>query len=49
VTAAAILHDVWLPNSGEPLWDFPLFFRYANTGLDVQESEMITDISLTLQ
>jgi AraC family transcriptional regulator len=43
------LYTQWLPDSGESLRDFPLFFHYVNVGPDVAEHEMITDIYLPLQ
>jgi AraC family transcriptional regulator len=42
------LFDEWLPNSGEQLRDFPLFFHYINVGADIPEHEMITDVYLPL-
>ncbi len=48
VAAAAYLHEVWLPNSGERLRAFPIFFHYVNVGPQVQEHEMITDVYLPL-
>lgn len=39
----------WLPNSGEELRDFPLFFHYVTRMPDVAEHEQITDIYLPLQ
>jgi len=48
VTAAAYLYEVWFPNSGETLRDFPIFFHYINVGPQVQEFEMITDVYLPL-
>lgn len=38
----------WLPNSGERLRDFPVFFHYVNVGPNVQENEMITDVYLPI-
>ena len=48
VTAAAYLYETWLPQSGESLRDFPVFFHYVNVGANVQEQEMITDVYLPL-
>ena len=48
VTTAAILYEDWLPNSGEILAEFPVFFHYVNVGPQVQESEMITDVYLPI-
>lgn len=42
------LYSKWLPNSGESLRDFPLFFHYQNFFPDVNESEMVTDIYLPI-
>ncbi|WP_237524118.1 AraC family transcriptional regulator [Shewanella sp. KX20019] len=39
----------WLPNSGETLNDFPLFFQYINLFPEVPESELITDIYFALK
>jgi AraC family transcriptional regulator len=47
--AAVYLYDVWFPNSGEALRDFPVFFHYVNVGPHVQEQEMITDVYLPLK
>src|SRR5512138_1283448 len=46
VATAAYLYEVWLPQSGEALRDFPIFFHYVNVGPQVQEREMITDVYL---
>jgi len=48
VTAAVYLYESWLPNSGEKLRDYPLFFHYVNVGPNVQEHKMITDVYLPL-
>ena len=47
--AAVYLHNEWLPQSGESLGDFPIFFHYVNVGPHVQEHEMITDVYLPLR
>ena len=47
--AAVFLHRDWLPQSGETLGDFPIFFHYVNVGPEVQEHEMITDVYLPLR
>jgi AraC family transcriptional regulator len=47
--AAIFLYQDWLPNSGESLGDFPIFFHYVNVGPHVQEHEMITDVYLPLK
>jgi len=49
VTAAEYLVYEWLPDSGEMLGDFPIFFHYVNVGPDVREHEMITDVYLPLK
>lgn len=43
------LYRQWLPESGEELRDFPLFFRYLNLMPDVAEHEQITEIYLPLK
>jgi len=43
------LYRNWLPESGEELRDFPLFFHYLNLLPDTPEHELITDIHLPLQ
>lgn len=47
--AALYLAETWLPQSGEQLGDFPIFFHYVNVGPDVREEEMITDVYLPLK
>ena len=49
VTAAIYLYKEWLPQSGEKLRDFPVFFHYVNVGPDISEEEMITDIYLPIE
>jgi AraC family transcriptional regulator len=49
VSTAYYLYDVWLPQSGEALRDFPIFFHYVNVGPQVLEDEMITDVYLPLR
>lgn len=49
VSAASYLYGVWLPESGEVLRDFPIFFHYVNVGPNVQDHEMITDVYLPLR
>ena len=44
VSAAVYLYEVWFPESGEALGDFPIFFHYVNVGPTVQDHEMITDV-----
>ena len=41
--------EIWLPQSGEALGDFPMFFHYVNVGPNVREEEMITDVYLPLK
>ncbi|OIR24813.1 AraC family transcriptional regulator [Bathymodiolus thermophilus thioautotrophic gill symbiont] len=48
VTAVAYLYEQWLPQSGEKLRDYPVFFHYVNVGKDIQEQDMITDVYLPL-
>jgi AraC family transcriptional regulator len=43
------LYRAWLPESGEELRDFPLFFRYLNLMPDVPEHELVTEIYLPLR
>ncbi len=45
--AAYYLYRDWLPQSGEELRDFPLFFHYVHF-IDVPEAEQITDLYLPL-
>jgi len=47
--AATYLYETWLPQSGESLSDFPIFFHYVNVGPNVREEEMITDVYLPLK
>ncbi len=43
------LYAEWLPDSGEELRDYPLFFERIKFFPDVSESEMITDIFLPVK
>ena len=43
------LYQEWLPESGEELRDFPVFFHYIKRVPEVPEHEQITDIYLPLQ
>jgi AraC family transcriptional regulator len=43
------LYREWLPNSGEELRDFPLYFHYLNLIPDTPEHALITDIYLPLK
>lgn len=47
--AAVYLYETWLPQSGEELGDFPIFFHYVNVGPSVRDEEMITDVYLPLK
>ncbi|MEW6997441.1 GyrI-like domain-containing protein [Colwelliaceae bacterium BS250] len=48
MTTARDLYKTWLPNSGEKLTDFPVFFHYVNVGPQIKESDMITDVYLPI-
>lgn len=43
------LYRNWLPESGEDLRDFPLFFHYLNLMPETPEHELVTDIYLPLK
>ena len=43
------LYRQWLPNSGEELRDFPVYFRYLTLGFDQSEYEQQTDVYLPLK
>ncbi len=43
------LYRDWLPESGEELRDFPLFFHYLKRVPEVAEHEQVTDIYLPLE
>ena len=47
--AAVYVYDTWLPQSGEAIGDFPIFFHYVNVGPNVCEEDMITDVYLPLR
>jgi AraC family transcriptional regulator len=47
--AAYYLYREWLPESGEELRDFPLFFHYRNLITDTPEHELVTDVYLPLR
>ena len=49
VSPAEWIYREWLPQSGEQLRDFPIFFHYVNVGPEVKEHEMITDVYLPLK
>jgi AraC family transcriptional regulator len=43
------LYRQWLPESGEELRDFPVYFHYLNVKLDTPEHELRTDVYLPLK
>jgi len=45
----SFLYRDWLPQSGESLRDFPVFFEYLNFVHDVDECDLETDIYLPLK
>ena len=47
--SAWYLYRDWLPESGEELRDFPLFFHYVKRVPDVAEHEQVTDVYLPLR
>ncbi len=49
IAAVRFLFDVWLPDSGESLGEFPVFFHYVNVGPDVRPQDMLTDVYLPLR
>jgi len=46
---AYYLYRDWLPNSGEDLRDFPLFFHYLNLLPETPEHQLVTDVYLPLK
>ena len=46
---AYFLYRDWLPESGEELRDFPLFFSYRNLMPETPEHELVTDVYLPLK
>ncbi|MBI5919514.1 MAG: AraC family transcriptional regulator [Nitrosomonadales bacterium] len=46
---AYYLYREWLPESGEELRDFPLYFQYLNLMPETPEPELVTDIYLPLK
>lgn len=48
-THANNLYRKWLPDSGEELRDFPVFFHYLNLKTDIPEHESLTDMFLPLK
>jgi AraC family transcriptional regulator len=49
VKAADWLYREWLPQSGEELRDYPMFFHYVNVGPGIREQDMITDVYLPIK
>ena len=47
--SAYYLYREWLPDSGEELRDFPLFFHYLNLIYDTAEKDLVTDLYLPLR
>lgn len=47
--SAYYLYRDWLPESGEELRDFPLYFHYRNLLPETAEHELVTDIYLPLK
>lgn len=47
--SAYYLYREWLPQSGEELRDFPLFFHYLNLMPETPEHELVTDVYLPLK
>lgn len=43
------LYRNWLPQSGEELRDFPVYFHYLNLKSDTPEHELLTDVHLPLR
>jgi AraC family transcriptional regulator len=43
------LYREWLPDSGEELRDYPLYFQYLNLLPDIAEADLVTDIYLPLK
>lgn len=43
------LYRNWLPQSGEELRDFPVYFHYINLRTDTPEHELLTDVHLPLK
>ena len=43
------LYREWLPESGEELRDFPVFFHYLNLKPETPEHELVTDIHLPVK
>jgi len=43
------LYRDWLPESGEELRDFPVYFQYLNSKFTTPEHELLTDVCLPLK
>ena len=48
IPGAQFLYREWLPQSGEELRDFPIYFHYVNVGPDVMDANMVTDLYLPI-
>ena len=48
ISSATYLYQQWLPNSGENLRDFPIFFHYVNVGPNIKPQDCITDVYLPI-
>jgi AraC family transcriptional regulator len=48
IPAVDYIYREWLPESGEELRDFPVFFHYINVGPNVRDKDMLTDIYLPI-
>jgi len=48
-TSVYALYREWLPESGEELRDYPVFFQYRNLTPDVAEHELVTDVYLPIR
>jgi AraC family transcriptional regulator len=48
ILAAELLHETWLPQSGEHYSGQPIIFHYVNVGPNIKSHEMITDVYLPL-
>ena len=47
--SAYYLYREWLPDSGEELRDFPLFFHYLNLMPETAEHDLVTEVYLPLR
>ncbi len=48
-TVVSYLYSEWLPQSGEELRDFPMYFQRVKLFPDVSENEAVTDVFLPLR